>query len=120
MSTSNTVWAVTFSGAWPVAMSSPKMARKPLRRGRSAGARDCPLLIGAEDAIPNAGSSRNLVTYHLCSHVQEIVSDRIRVEVHAADEVLDISRRKAVIGIRNQRPEAVDLVARSVRLACRL
>lgn len=75
-----------------------------------------PLLHSAEDAIPNVKvSAGTWVTHHLCNHVQEIVgSDRIRLRFIAADGVLDIGHREAVIGIRNQRPEGGGLAGRKV------
>lgn len=75
-----------------------------------------PLLMDAEHAIPNVKvSAGTWVTYHLCNRLPAIVStDRIRLRFIAADDVLNIGHREAVIGIRNQRPESVGLAGRKV------
>lgn len=58
-------------------------------------------------------SAGTWVTYHLCGKVPEIVeADRIRLRFIAADEVVDIGHREAVIGIRNRRPETLGLAGR--------
>lgn len=60
-------------------------------------------------------SAGTWVTYHLCNEIPAIVgSDLIRLRFIAADEVLDIGRRAASIGIRNQRPEGTGLAGRRI------
>ncbi|MEO1140290.1 MAG: LysR family transcriptional regulator [Pseudomonadota bacterium] len=60
-------------------------------------------------------SAGTWVTHLLCAHVSELVaSDLIRLRFIAADEVVDIGRREALIGIRNQRPEATGLAMRKI------
>ncbi|RLJ51639.1 LysR family transcriptional regulator [Litoreibacter meonggei] len=55
------------------------------------------------------------VTHLLCDHVADIISqDQIRLRFIAADEQVDIGRREALIGIRNQRPEGPGLAGRRV------
>lgn len=75
-----------------------------------------PLLTEVEQTIPTVKvSAGTWVTQYLCGHVSGIVgTDRIRLRFIAADEVLDIGRREALIGIRNQRPDCVGLAGRKV------
>lgn len=55
------------------------------------------------------------VTQVLCQHVSEIVGqDAINLRFIAADEMVDIGRREALIGIRNQRPEGTGLAGRKI------
>ena len=55
------------------------------------------------------------VTQLLCEHAAEILPDRsARLRFIAADEVVDIARREAVIGVRNQRPDDPGLAGRKV------
>jgi len=55
------------------------------------------------------------VTHLLCAHVPELVGpDRIRIRFIASDEVADIGRREALIGVRNQRPQGIGLAGRKV------
>lgn len=55
------------------------------------------------------------VTHLLCENVNELIgSDRIRLRFIAADEMVDIGRREALIGIRNRRPEAPGLACRRI------
>ncbi len=65
-------------------------------------------------------SAGTWVTYFLCGKLEELVGSQpvvanpVRLRFIAADEVLDIGRREAVIGIRNQRPEDVGLAGRRI------
>lgn len=52
------------------------------------------------------------MTQALCSRADQIATPGIRLHFIAADHVLDIARREAVIGIRNRRPEQHGLAAR--------
>lgn len=55
------------------------------------------------------------VTHLLCDHVTDIIgNDAINLRFIASDEVMDISRREALIGIRNQRPEGIGLAGRRI------
>ncbi|MEM9010264.1 MAG: LysR family transcriptional regulator [Pseudomonadota bacterium] len=60
-------------------------------------------------------SAGTWVTHLLCQRAAEIVrGSAIRLRFIAAEEVLDIGRREAVIGVRNQRPEDTRLAGRRV------
>ncbi|MET3900236.1 DNA-binding transcriptional LysR family regulator [Devosia sp. UYZn731] len=60
-------------------------------------------------------SAGTWTTHLLCQRVTDLVKDdSIALRFIAADQVLDIGRREAVIGIRNQRPEQLDLAGRRV------
>lgn len=60
-------------------------------------------------------SAGTWVTHVLCGRVPDLVgSDRARLRFISADEVLDIGRREAVIGIRNRRPEGIGLAGRRI------
>jgi DNA-binding transcriptional LysR family regulator len=55
------------------------------------------------------------VTHVLCEKMPEIVGqDRIRLRFVAADEIVDIGRREALIGVRNRRPEELGLAGRKI------
>ena len=75
-----------------------------------------PLVADAEQSVLIVKvSAGTWVTYHLCRHVEQIIkTDPIRLRFISAEEVLDIGRREAVIGIRNQRPESVGLAGRKI------
>lgn len=75
-----------------------------------------PLVADAKQSVPTVKvSAGTWVTYHLCRHVQQIIgTDRIGLRFISVEEVLDIGRREAVIGIRNQRPEGVGLAGRRI------
>ena len=70
----------------------------------------------AERALPLVKvSAGTWVTHILCGRVPELVgSDAVRLRFISADEVLDIGRREAVIGIRNRRPEGIGLAGRRI------
>ena len=70
--------------------------------------------VSAKQAIPVVKvSAGSWVTHLLCAHVFEIVgTDRIRLRFIASDEVADIGRREALIGVRNHRPEGSGLAGR--------
>jgi len=72
--------------------------------------------VDAERALPLVKvSAGTWVTHILCGRVPEIVgSDRVRLRFISTDEVLDIGRREAVIGIRNRRPEGIGLAGRRI------
>lgn len=74
------------------------------------------LLESAQQSVPTVKfSAGTWVTYYLVSRLPQIVgADRIKLLFIAADEVLDIGRREAVIGIRNQRPQSAWLAGRKV------
>ncbi len=55
------------------------------------------------------------VTHVLCGKLPELAgSDRIRLRFIAADEIVDIGRREALIGIRNRRPDRPGLAGRRI------
>ena len=55
------------------------------------------------------------VTHLLCGRVSEIAgSERMQLRFTAADEVADIGRREALIGIRNRRPQGPGLAGRRI------
>ena len=59
------------------------------------------------------------VTHVLCGKMSEIVgSDSIKLRFIAADEIVDIGRREALIGIRNRRPEGTGLAGRRITSVC--
>ncbi|MEP6066959.1 MAG: LysR family transcriptional regulator [Paracoccaceae bacterium] len=72
--------------------------------------------VDPEQAIPVVKVSAGIwVTHLLCEHVTEIVgSDRIRLRFIASDDVADIGRREALIGVRNHRPEGTGLAGRKI------
>jgi len=72
--------------------------------------------IDPEQAIPVVKvSAGSWVTHLLCANVSEIIgSDRIRLRFIASDDVADIGRREALIGIRNHRPEGSGLAGRRI------
>lgn len=58
-------------------------------------------------------SAGTWVTHVLCRRVSELVGDDpVALRFISADHVLDIGRREAVIGIRNQRPDQIGLAYR--------
>ena len=60
-------------------------------------------------------SAGHWMTYLLCQNVGELVGGRkVRLRFIAADDVSDIGRREALIGIRNRRPEAPGLAGRKI------
>ncbi|MDJ0685691.1 MAG: LysR family transcriptional regulator [Alphaproteobacteria bacterium] len=60
-------------------------------------------------------SAGSWVTHILCAAAAELVgSDRTRLRFVASEDMADIGRREAVIGVRNQRPEGVALAGRRV------
>ena len=60
-------------------------------------------------------SAGTWVTHVLCDKVPELIgADNIRLRFIAANEVLDIGHREALIGIRNQRPRDTALAGRKV------
>lgn len=67
-------------------------------------------------AMPVVKVSAGLwVTHLLCQRVAEIVAgDRIRLRFIASDERMDIGRREALIGVRNQRPDGLGLAGRRI------
>ncbi len=69
-----------------------------------------------DQALPVVKVSAGIwVTRLLCAHVPELTgSDRIRLRFIAADEKVDIGRREALIGIRNQQPEGIGLAGRRI------
>ncbi|WP_095588210.1 LysR family transcriptional regulator [Actibacterium ureilyticum] len=73
-----------------------------------------PLLSAAAQAVPVVKiSAGTWVTCLLAGALPQIVGqDRVRLRFIAADQVVDIGRRAAVIGIRNQRPQGVGLAGR--------
>ena len=72
--------------------------------------------VDPENAIPVVKiSAGSWVTHLLCGHVPEIVGkDRIRLRFIASENVADIGRREALIGIRNHRPEGLGLAGRKI------
>ena len=60
-------------------------------------------------------SAGTWTTYLLCQHVKKIIGkDPVTLQFIAADHVLDIPHREAVIGIRNQRPEHISLAGQRI------
>lgn len=91
--------------------------RDLLERAAALESRIQPLVeTDAERASPLVKvSAGTWVTHILCGRVPELVgSDRVRLRFISADEVLDIGRREAVIGIRNRRPEGIGLAGRRI------
>jgi len=72
--------------------------------------------VDPEQAVPIVKvSAGTWVTHLLCEKAHEIIgSDRIRLRFIAANEVVDIGRREALIGIRNHRPEKIGLAGRRI------
>ncbi|WP_299852745.1 LysR family transcriptional regulator [uncultured Roseovarius sp.] len=70
--------------------------------------------VDPEQAVPIVKiSAGSWVTYLLCKNLSEIIgTDRIRLRFSASDEVADIGRREALIGVRNHRPEGSGLAGR--------
>ncbi len=60
-------------------------------------------------------SAGTWTTFALCQRVQELSEPKVQLQFIAADERLDISHREAVIGIRNQRPDAPGLACRRMK-----
>ncbi|MDW3223946.1 MAG: LysR family transcriptional regulator [Paracoccaceae bacterium] len=55
------------------------------------------------------------VTHLLCDHVADIIGrDAVNLRFIASDEIIDIGKREALIGIRNQRPEGIGMAGRKV------
>ena len=55
------------------------------------------------------------VTFLLCDQVTKIArDDALRLRFIAADGMVDIGRREAVIGVRNRRPDGIGLAGRKV------
>ena len=75
-----------------------------------------PLLSPRNGAVPVVKlSAGTWVTQILCAHVADIIAtDQIRLRFIAADHVVDIARREALIGIRNHRPDGPGLAARKI------
>ncbi|MFV2053161.1 LysR family transcriptional regulator [Aliiroseovarius sp. YM-037] len=71
---------------------------------------------GSSQAVPLVKVSAGLwVTHRLCTKVAEIIGpDPVRLRFIADDEVADIGRREALIGIRNRRPTGAGLAGRRV------
>lgn len=60
-------------------------------------------------------SAGSWVTQLLCENAPKLIgTDAVRLRFIAADEVLDIGRREALIGIRNHRPDGPGLAVRRV------
>ncbi|MEO0547300.1 MAG: LysR family transcriptional regulator [Pseudomonadota bacterium] len=74
------------------------------------------LATGASNTTPVVKvSAGTWVTHHLCKNLPSIAKDDpIRLRFIAAENVLDIAHREAVVGIRNHRPQGVGLAARKV------
>jgi len=72
--------------------------------------------IDPEQALPMVKvSAGTWVTHLLCEKAHEIIGpDRIRLRFIAANEVVDIGRREALIGIRNHRPDEIGLAGRRI------
>ncbi|MEM1038476.1 MAG: LysR family transcriptional regulator [Pseudomonadota bacterium] len=74
------------------------------------------LETGASNTTPVVKvSAGTWVTHHLCKNLPSIAKDDpIRLRFIAAEDVLDIAHREAVVGIRNHRPQGLGLAARKV------
>jgi len=60
-------------------------------------------------------SAGTWTTCLLCQHVKTIIAqDPVILQFIAADHVLDIAHREAIIGIRNQRPEHISLAGKRI------
>lgn len=60
-------------------------------------------------------SAGTWVTHLLCQHTRTIIGEPpVRLRFIAAEEVVDIGRREALIGIRNHRPDGPGLAGRRV------
>ena len=76
-----------------------------------------PVLMAANNANVRRVkiSAGTWTTYLLCQHVKRIVAnDSVVLQFIAADHLLDIPHREAVIGIRNQRPQQVSLAGQRI------
>lgn len=55
------------------------------------------------------------ISHLLCEAASELIgSDKVRLRFVAADELTDIGRREALIGIRNHRPSEIGLAGRRI------
>lgn len=72
--------------------------------------------VSPERAMPIVKiSAGTWVTHLLCQHIAELVGqDQVRLRFIASNDVLDIGRREALIGVRNQRPEGIGLAGRRI------
>ncbi|MEM7441583.1 MAG: hypothetical protein AAF393_18540 [Pseudomonadota bacterium] len=72
--------------------------------------------VDTEQAIPVVKiSAGSWVTHLLCAHISEIMGpDHTRLRFIASDNVADIGRREALIGVRNHRPEGSGLAGRKI------
>lgn len=61
-------------------------------------------------------SAGSWMTYALCKHIRAIqdADEKTRLTFISAEHTLDISRREAIIGIRNRRPEQRGLACRKI------
>jgi len=76
-----------------------------------------PLLVAVQDTAVRRVkiSAGTWTTFWLCQHATALIaSDPVLLQFIAADHVLDIPHREAVIGIRNQRPEHVSLAGQRI------
>lgn len=75
-----------------------------------------PILKASEAARPVVKiSAGHWVTHVLCQKAAELTDQAaVALRFIAADQVLDITRREAIIGIRNARPEQAGLAGRSI------
>ena len=74
-----------------------------------------PLLAPRQDAPVVKVSAGVWVTHLLCQNVGEIAKKGdVHLRFIAADDVLDIARREAVIGVRNKRPQGTGLAGRRI------
>ena len=87
-----------------------------MRQAEAVEALVMPLLQDAAAAKPLVKiSAGTWVTHYLCGQASKIVTeDEFILRFISADERLDIGRREAVIGVRNERPTDANLAARKV------
>lgn len=71
-------------------------------------------LAGKPHRTPVKISAGTWMTRVLCRNIADISEDGVTLRFIAADHVLNITRREAVIGIRNHRPEQTGLACRRV------
>ncbi len=86
-----------------------------LQKAVDAERRFAPLVTPSNKPSVVKVSAGLWVTRLLCQRIGEITgTEACRIRFIAADQVVDIARREAVIGVRNRRPEERELAGRRV------
>lgn len=73
-----------------------------------------PLVRPRDRVVPVKISAGTWMTTLICRHAEALMVHGAAIRFIAADHVMDISHREAVIGIRNQRPTQAGLACRKV------